>query len=629
MRFSKQNFKKQILLITILSTQSIQPLFAEIDKTKSKIIPKPISQEEWKNLIKDKDNFVYTIQKGDTLWSVSEKLFGSGKYWPKIWAINNEAGMGNPHVLKAGTKIIFSYSNEDALPEMHAVLPNENKSENTKAQNLIASNDDSTLPPYPDTPYYKRNRQNPDYENVSGDLWKPIEVKQKETIKKNFDEYGFEKNIKILPEIKEKIRVPVIMNDSAIPWLGEVESSRQEGAGLSQNAVIFITSDTNDLQVGNTYSILSEPVYLDIKKSDRTGYVYKTLGEVKIIGVKDEKYIGVIQKAYDVIRRGDKIYPLLPIITDIKPINAEQPIEAMVILNPLTNTWNSGQHHYVHFDRGLDDGVQVGNVFRIYEYKDPITKKTITENDMLIQADALVVHVTAQYSTALVIRARNLIKTGDLGVLLLDTSNLLQTSSHKQKIRLLGQPEDSKTLEDSELDNLDKLDDGKDEIGRKEKEELEQLKNWDQNKNQVEEPKVELLDDKKPAIPDEKLDKKLDELPEQSPNTLNQNHEKTNEEKLNQDATKQVSEPSNEQNSGQKLNQNTHESESSAHDNAPNTQSTENSQPPQEPQSTLTPENPEPSSNTNTEQQNLSPLEESGDPKEPWVDPMEINPEKN
>src|SRR6266853_1472784 len=45
----------------------------------------------------------YTIQKGDTLWDLSQKFLNNPWYWPKIWSLN--PGIENPHWIYPGNKI--------------------------------------------------------------------------------------------------------------------------------------------------------------------------------------------------------------------------------------------------------------------------------------------------------------------------------------------------------------------------------------------------------------------------------------------------------------------------------------------------------------------------------------------
>ena len=46
----------------------------------------------------------YTVQKGDTLWNISQKFYGSGSSWRKIFKANQDV-ISNPDKVKTGTEI--------------------------------------------------------------------------------------------------------------------------------------------------------------------------------------------------------------------------------------------------------------------------------------------------------------------------------------------------------------------------------------------------------------------------------------------------------------------------------------------------------------------------------------------
>ena len=47
--------------------------------------------------------FYYTIQKGDTLWDLSQRFYNSQWDWPGLWEMNKE--INNPHQIVPGQKI--------------------------------------------------------------------------------------------------------------------------------------------------------------------------------------------------------------------------------------------------------------------------------------------------------------------------------------------------------------------------------------------------------------------------------------------------------------------------------------------------------------------------------------------
>lgn len=55
------------------------------------------------NIVKTETGFYYTVQKGDTLWDLSEKFSDSPWQWPDLWHYNPE--IENPHWIYPGQRI--------------------------------------------------------------------------------------------------------------------------------------------------------------------------------------------------------------------------------------------------------------------------------------------------------------------------------------------------------------------------------------------------------------------------------------------------------------------------------------------------------------------------------------------
>lgn len=436
---------------------------------------KPISDEFWNEIAGSKQSEMYDIQKGDTLWDISQRLFGNANYWPKVWALNSK--IGNPHIVSPGEQLSFTPGSSSNLPKLE-----KSSGENSGAP--LAEATEPTEATYSE-PFTASGTKKKEYEKIHPNKWAPETYLTKIQTQQQYDEMGIDKELKISIPRRFVFRVPALANDTTIPSLGEVVASRRDGKGLTEQETIFLSSNDQDLQVGTTYSVLSEPQYVRERKADRTAYLYNALGEVRIVGVRDDLYIGKITRAFDIISRGDKLYPLLPLIDSLKPVAAPNLLESLVITNSINNTTNIAQFRYIHFDRGIEDGVQIGNVFRVYAYDDPITQRKITDSDFLVVADALVVHSTAQFSTALVIRSRETFTRGDFGVLLTDVSDLEKQMRTREKSPFEEKSGENASPIDKELDELDELDrmtpDG---LGTKEEKEIKELDYWDRNQEE-------------------------------------------------------------------------------------------------------------------------------------------------
>lgn len=66
----------------------------------------PTSEEAWEKAAGARKSEVYTVQKGNTLWDISNTFFGDPNFWPKIWSLNNDSIL-NPHEINPAMNVKF------------------------------------------------------------------------------------------------------------------------------------------------------------------------------------------------------------------------------------------------------------------------------------------------------------------------------------------------------------------------------------------------------------------------------------------------------------------------------------------------------------------------------------------
>lgn len=75
----------------------------------------PTPDDVWAQATGKQVSQKYTVQKGDTLWSISKVLFGDANFWPKLWSLNKQ-GILNPHFIKPDTFVYFYVGDDESAP---------------------------------------------------------------------------------------------------------------------------------------------------------------------------------------------------------------------------------------------------------------------------------------------------------------------------------------------------------------------------------------------------------------------------------------------------------------------------------------------------------------------------------
>ena len=75
-----------------------------------------MSDNSWKKWAGPALTKGYRVHKKDSLWAISERLFGNPFLWPKIWQLN--AQVDNPHLVDPGMELLFVPGNFNSAPIM-------------------------------------------------------------------------------------------------------------------------------------------------------------------------------------------------------------------------------------------------------------------------------------------------------------------------------------------------------------------------------------------------------------------------------------------------------------------------------------------------------------------------------
>ncbi|MBI2712142.1 MAG: LysM peptidoglycan-binding domain-containing protein [Bdellovibrio sp.] len=432
------------LLSSVPSVAAKDPLTPEKEAARLGRILKPISDDTWQTVAGPRISEKYSVVKGDTLFDISKKLFGDPKYWPKIWALNNDT-ISNPHWLKPGYVIAFSPGSGSSLPSL-------------SLKDQAANVEKTTDAPAPLVVSSKRSQE---WKDLPQQPWEIFKI----TLPPEVDPLGFDRSARQKIIYKGGFEPFVFPATEQIPVLGQIVGGRNEAQFFTLHDLVYIQADEK-LQVGETYSLTGPPVLLKSKKSDRVGYSYLALGKVKIVGVRDHLFLGKIVSTRDFTPRGSFVIAERPKLPELTPIAGPRPIPGLLLIDHNGSIFTTTQHKEALVDRGSDDGVQPGMIFRAYQHRDPANNKRITNGNFVIMGDFMVTQVSPTFCSVVALQTISTINEESPVVLLTDISDLQNSSGFSEK-----------TADDDELDKLDE----NDGLSAAERRELKQLERWKKN----------------------------------------------------------------------------------------------------------------------------------------------------
>ena len=481
---------------------------------------KRITDEEWNQIAGDKAQEKFPVEKGATLWGISKSLFGDAKYWPKIWALN-DGKILNPHVIRPGQQVVFQSGSSTQLPAVSVTEAGAPPSLEASTGSQPPSSSPAEPKPEGQTPPASAAAQtvtslspldrSQEWMTLPSQDWEQIQTEvvtaENLILDKAPTQASGPSRYRTWPE--RGFRLEGIPRTDKAAGIGTIVGSRHDGLMLGKGDMVYIEADT-ELTEGEVYGITSEdPALIKSRKSDRSGWLHRNLGEVRILAVKAVIYIGQILESAGAIQRNDILIPLPSKVVPKTPIPAPSAIEATLLLNKETSIYATSQYKQVIIDRGSDDGVQPGMVFRSYQYWDPGTGERFTDSDFIIDADILVVHTTEEFSTGIVLSSLSPVLEGSTLVLLTDISDVLSKNGYR-----LRTAEEQKR--DQELNELDQLP-PQNKIEEDERRELEQLEQWKKNPDGTE-PLIENPEQIN-QLPEQPASDDLDQLDDPTPGT--------------------------------------------------------------------------------------------------------------
>lgn len=292
----------------------------------------------------DESGYYYTIQKGDTLWGLSQKFFNSPFLWPDLWEANNDLPIHNPHLIYPGQKIRLY----------------------KKLEERVVMEQDMTLPDIPKVL---------DYDFIPADI-PPAAPPRLSTLERP----GVKDDTII--DYSQIDRVGFVRNPPIKPH-GKIIETDGENAILSTGNIVYLQQIGREpIILGRQYTIYRT---FDMLKDHRTGedlgVQHYFLGVVEIIKREPLFYIGKITRSFHAIHLNDLIMPFERRSPTIKKTKGKEGLMGYIIASEEEHSNLLGQHSVAFINRGAVNGIIPGQVYDIFYQKDaeinPVTGERI------------------------------------------------------------------------------------------------------------------------------------------------------------------------------------------------------------------------------------------------------------
>jgi hypothetical protein len=436
----------------------------EIAKTMQGKIP----DNEWNEIAGATAESSYTVVKNDWLWKISQKLFGSGFYYSKIWSLNPY--ITNPHEIEPGMILTFTTGSSDQLPEI-AVGGSQRVKDmesDLRADGFEKWGDDARPDWIVEKEKLKEKGVYFQYSSLETDedlkaiseqgLIREYEAYEPprpdfeiEIPADQYDNVGFDKSAKISYNFKEGFYLNTFVSSNVVQDFGKIEAAIDSKTIFTQHDNVYVKFDENiDVVAGDKYSVYTSAGEVKHANSDRSGFKYTIAASIQTIQKHGHLWECRVIESSSVMHRNDRITVYTPKIERITKTFNSRLVESVVMgaFDGLKTFASFGD--VVYLDRGRADGVEMGNVFEVYGFKDHATGKNITDNPTYKSGEVTIISLTDNFATGLVTQSVRDFEIGDVAI-----TKTKEAAARAMNLKKRLEKGDHTRLESQALDELD------------------------------------------------------------------------------------------------------------------------------------------------------------------------------
>jgi hypothetical protein len=285
--------------------------------------------EEIETSVEHEAGFYYTIQKGDTLWDLSDNFFDTPWFWPELWQENDQ--IPNPHWIYPGERIrLFQKKGTDIFtlkrPE------EESLTQESAAETEMDADKDA----------------------------QPAQASKEETL------YYLYPSIDAIGFIRKEPVKP----------LGFIIKVQDEKKLINAGDTVYVNyadKDNSPVMQGSRYAVYRKIEPTEDRKQNRIlGGQYYVLGIVEVLTMEDSFFTAKIVKSYRAIHVDDFLLPYMVRSPKIPIADSVQNLEGKILLSE-DHRKIIGDFTIAFIDKGKEDNVGPGQLYSIfYQEKGPL-----------------------------------------------------------------------------------------------------------------------------------------------------------------------------------------------------------------------------------------------------------------
>ncbi len=346
----------------------------------------------------------YTIQKGDTLWDLSQKFLANPWYWPKIWSLNPQ--IENPHWIYPGNKLTIKGGAAGGPAQVEAPGEQQPGTENASAQangeENGAQGDSSQL-------------------GVSGSAQESAEAAQVVT---SSGRLSFQ------PPAVVTVLAPGLVSQEEIDNAGVIDSSFEEKGMISVYDTAYVRFKQPDqVRVGDRLTLFRPAGEItNPKTGEKVAIRTETVGEAKVVAINNGIHTVQITGERFEVERGYLARPWADESRRLAPKANGRALDGMILghAGDTLSSFATGQQVFI--DKGSKDGVELGNTFTVVVHGDGLGStsqhlESFTQSEAVAQASrhdpdeaiglVMVIDARDNISTAIIVHSIRELEPGD------------------------------------------------------------------------------------------------------------------------------------------------------------------------------------------------------------------------